>query len=90
MRARYDPAQFYDVSYDDLAADPVGTVEAAYSYFGLPFSGAAAAAMGAHLSRGAANRASSAHRYALADFGLTAADVATRFGALSRTAAELR
>ena len=25
-RARHDPAQFFDVSYDDLAADPVGTV----------------------------------------------------------------
>jgi hypothetical protein len=89
-RARHDPAQFYDVSYDDLAADPVGTVEAAYSYFGLPFSGAAAAAMQAYLSRGTASRASSAHRYALADFGLTAAEVAIRFGALSPSAAELR
>jgi hypothetical protein len=39
------------------------------------------------LTRG---RARSAHRYALADFGLTAADVDARFGALSRSAAELR
>ncbi len=74
----------------DLAADPVGTVEAAYAYFGLPFSGAAADAMRAYLTRGAAHRASSAHRYALGDFGLTAADVGARFGALSRSAAELR
>jgi len=90
MRARHDPAQFYDVSYDDLAADPVGTVEAAYAYFGLPFGGVAADAMRAYLTRGAAHRASSAHRYALGDFGLTAADVSARFGALSRSAAELR
>jgi Sulfotransferase family len=92
-RARHDPAQFFDVAYDDLAADPVGTAEAAYGYFGLPFSGAAADAMRAYLTRGAANRvnwSSSAHRYALADFGLTAADVSARFGALSHRAAELR
>jgi hypothetical protein len=88
-RARHHPAQFFDVSYDDLAADPVGTVETIYAYFGLPLSGAAAAAMQAHLSRGA-DRSRSAHRYALADFGLTAADVAARFGALSHNGAELR
>jgi len=92
-RARHDPdpsPQFFDVSYDDLAADPVGTVEAVYAYFGLPFSGAAADAMRAYLTRGAASRSRSAHRYALADFGLTAADVSARFGALGYRAAELR
>ena len=87
MRARHDPAQFYDVAYDDLAADPVGTAEAAYAYFGLPFSGTAADAMRAYLGP---NRSRSAHRYTLGDFGLTAADVSARFGALSRSAAELR
>ena len=89
MRARHDPDQFFDVSYDDLAADPVGTVEAVYAYFGLPFSGAAAGAMRAYLTR-SADRSRSAHRYALADFGLTAADVGARFGGLSPSAAELR
>ena len=44
-RARHDPARFFDVSYDDLVADPVGTAEAVYAHFGLPFSGAAADAM---------------------------------------------
>ena len=75
------------MSYDDLAADPVGTVEAAYAYFGLPFTGAAADAMRAYLGP---NQARSAHRYGLADFGLTAAEVDARFGALGRGAAELR
>jgi len=86
-RARHDQAQFFDVSYDDLAADPVGTVEAVYAHFGLPFGAAAAGAMRAYLTRG---RSRSAHRYALADFGLTAADVGARFGGLGRSAAELR
>ena len=34
-RARYDPAQFCDVDYGEFVADPVGTVESAYAYFGL-------------------------------------------------------
>jgi hypothetical protein len=92
-RARHDPAQFFDVSYDDLVADPVRTAEAVYAYFGLPFSGTAAAAMRAGFARGAAspvNWSRSAHRYALTDFGLTAADVGTRFGALGHRAAGLR
>jgi len=89
-RARHDPARFFDVSYDDLGADPVGTVEAVYAHFGLPFSGAAADAMRAYLTRGRVDGSRSAHRYALADFGLTTADVGARFGTLSHSAAELR
>ncbi len=38
-RARHDPARFHDVSYEDLVADPVGTVEGIYARFGLPLSG---------------------------------------------------
>ena len=44
-RARHDPARFCDVRYDDLVADPAGTVEAVYGYFGLPLAGAAADAI---------------------------------------------
>ncbi len=35
VRARHDPAQFCDVWYDDFVADPLGTVESVYDYFGL-------------------------------------------------------
>ncbi len=83
-RARHDPVRFFDVHYDDLVADPVGTAEAVYAHFGLPFSGAAAAAMRAFAAPGTARPA---HRYTLADFGLSAADVDARF---SGRAAELR
>ena len=31
-RARHDQAQFFDVRYEDLVADPVGTAAAAYAY----------------------------------------------------------
>ena len=72
------PARFFDVSYGDLVADPVGTAEAVYAHFGLPFGGAAADAMRA-LSTGRA-AAAAPHRYTLADFGLTQEQVAERFG----------
>jgi hypothetical protein len=76
-RARHDATRFFDVSYGDLVTDPVGTAEAVYAHFGLPFGGAAADAMRA-LSTG--GRAGAAHRYTLADFGLTEEQVAERFG----------
>jgi hypothetical protein len=91
-RARHDPARFYDVGYEEFTADPFGTVAAAYGYFGLPLSGAAADAMrslivdpaaaAAQASR-AAGRAPG-HRYALADFELTGAEVDERFAAIPR------
>jgi hypothetical protein len=85
VRARHDPARFCDVRYDDLVADPAGTVESVYQYFGLPLSGAAADAI---RSLAAAARAGgdSAHRYALDEFGLTGEDVDERFAAYAETA----
>jgi hypothetical protein len=77
-RARHDPGRFLDVACDDVA-DPVGTAEAVYAHFGLPFSGAAADAMRA-LSTG---ERAGGHRYTLGDFGLTVADVGARFGDLA-------
>ena len=56
-RARHDPARFFDVGYEEFTADPAGTVESVYGHFGLPFSGAAAAAVRGTVSRGAGPRA---------------------------------
>jgi hypothetical protein len=78
-RARHDPGRFCDVRYDDLVADPLGTAERVYGHFGLPFTGAAADAMRRLVSQEAASRSGTAHRYTLADFGLTAGDVNERF-----------
>jgi hypothetical protein len=82
-RARHEgapgsTARFHDVRYDDLVADPVGTVEAIYARFGLPLTGAAADAM---RELAAASRAGgdSPHRYALDEYGLTGQDVDERF-----------
>jgi hypothetical protein len=74
-RARYDPAQFYDVRYETFTADPVGTVAAIYAYFGLPFTSAAEQAMRALHAASTAGAGRPAHHYTLADFGLTPAEV---------------
>ena len=86
-RRRYGQATFFDVRYEDLVSDPVGTAEAAYGHFGLPFSGAAADAMRGLAGGGGATGVRPAHRYTLRDFGLTEADVGARFSGLT---AELR
>ncbi|MGE5133998.1 MAG: sulfotransferase family protein [Gemmatimonadota bacterium] len=77
-RAASDPAQFCDVDYDAFVADPIGTVEAVYGYFGLTLSGQAADAM-RELTAGSGTSARPAHRYSLADFGLTGEQVDERF-----------
>jgi hypothetical protein len=81
-RAARDPARFHDVPYEDLVADPVGTVETIYARFGLPLSGAAADAITALAATAPAGIAP-AHQYTLEDFGLTDEDVNARFAALT-------
>jgi len=80
-------ARFFDVRYEDLVADPVGTAEAAYAYFGLPFTGAAGDAMRALSADRGATGVRPAHQYTLRDFGLSEAEVGARFSDLT---AELR
>ncbi len=79
-RARYDPARFWDVRYDDFVSDPIGTTESVYAHFGLPLSGPAADAMGALQAGGAHSEMMPAHQYSLADFGLSGEQVDERFG----------
>ena len=94
VRARRDQARFCDVRYEDFVADPLGTVESVYGYFGLPLSGAAADAMRAVQAEGSAasgpageqgHGAAPRHQYALANFGLTGEQVDERFGGLTAT-----
>jgi len=81
-RARHDAARFCDVHYEDFVADPFGTVQAAYRYFGLPLSAAAADAMRSLIAADAASSRGPGHRYTLSDFGLTGAEVDERFAAI--------
>ena len=79
-RTRHDQARFLDIDYADFTADPVGTVDSVYAHFGLPYSGAAADAIrGLHAAAGR-DGGLPAHRYSLADFGLSAEQVTERFG----------
>ncbi len=79
-RNRHDPARFCDVSYAEFIADPMGTIEAVYGRFGIALTGAAADAMRAVQAGSAgASGPRPPHRYELADFGLTAAQVDERF-----------
>jgi len=91
VRARHEKARFCDVDYDGFVVDPIGTIESVYGYFGLSLSGAAADAMRAVREASAADttrhaESARAHRYALADFGLTGEQVDERFGGYSRPA----
>jgi hypothetical protein len=81
VRSRHDQARFCDVRYAEFIADPVATIEAIYGQFAIPLTGQAADAMRAMQARSAgAGGTQPAHRYALADFGLTGEQVDERFG----------
>jgi hypothetical protein len=59
-------------------------VESAYEYFGLDYSDAAAAAIRTLHADAARGASRPAHRYSLADFGLTGEQVDERFGGDTR------
>jgi hypothetical protein len=80
-RRHHDQAQFYDVQYEDLVADPLGTVASIYQHFGLTWSDDARAAVAEIDRESRTGQRKPAHRYALSDFGLTAEQVDDRFGA---------
>jgi hypothetical protein len=78
-RERHDPAHFYDVEYRDLVRDPVGTVEAIYRYFDLPWSDDVRAAVTAEDEASRSGHRAPSHTYSLADFGIAEAEVDERF-----------
>jgi hypothetical protein len=82
-RAKHDPAQFCDVDYVDFVADPIGTVEGVYRYFGIELTEPASRAMQQmHVESKKGPRAPK-HRYSLEDYGLTAEAVKERFAGLT-------
>ncbi|RSM85977.1 sulfotransferase [Kibdelosporangium aridum] len=80
-RAKHNPAQFYDVQYDDFVADPLSVVTDIYTHFGMDISEDVLDAMKAVHTSGDRRRS---HRYDLADFGLTAEQADARFSSVSR------
>ena len=82
MRWRHDhgDAQFVDVSYRDLVADPVGAVAGIYGHFGEEVSPQAEAAMRRYVAehpKGEHGR----HEYRLDELGLDPGELEERFGA---------
>lgn len=78
-RAKHDPSRFFDVDYADFVRDPQGTVEAIYTHFSLPLTDPARTAMSALQEESRSGAGQPAHRYELADFGLTPEEVDERF-----------
>lgn len=78
-RAAYDPAQFVDVAYEDLVADPVGVTRRIHESFDLPWDDRVEDAV--HSEHEASRRGPRApkHSYSLADYGLTEEQVRAAF-----------
>jgi hypothetical protein len=81
-RAKYDSAQFYDVDYHDLIADPLGTVADIYRHFGMTLTEEAGQAMADIHAESQTGARAPKHKYSLADYGLTAEEVKERFAGL--------
>jgi hypothetical protein len=82
VRAKHNPAQFYDVDYHDLIADPLGAVANVYGHFRLALTGEARKAMEDSHAESQTGARAPKHKYSLADYGLTAEEVKERFAGL--------
>ncbi|WP_216901149.1 sulfotransferase family protein [Nocardia alni] len=78
-RARHNPAQFIDIDFADLRADPLGTVERIYRAFAIDFTDGAHAAMTALDRESRTGDRKPDHRYDLSDYGLTEDQVREHF-----------
>lgn len=83
-RSRYDAAQFVDVDYRDLVADPVAAVEAVYDRAGAVVDDGLRARLTAQHDASRRGEGRPEHRYTLEEFGLTAERVDARFGLPAR------
>ena len=76
------PGAVFDVYYDRLVTDPIGTVRGVYDHFGLAWSGAYEERLVAYLRENPKGKYGS-HRYASVDFAQTDEAIAERFAAYS-------
>ena len=80
FRDRVGEERFYDIAFDDLQSDPIGSVRGLYEWLDEELTPATVAAMEAWWAGNEEERAQSApHRYDPADFGLDADELADRF-----------
>jgi hypothetical protein len=73
------PGVVYDVFFDTLVSDPIGTVQGIYSHFGLPWTEAYASDLQSFIQENPKDKHGE-HRYAASDFGLTEAEIGDRLG----------
>jgi hypothetical protein len=78
-RQKYDPAQFLDIEYRDFAADQLGVVQRVYDHFGIDLPDVVQAQIATEYDANRSSAPRPSHQYALADFGLTEAEVDARF-----------
>jgi hypothetical protein len=69
VRDRSPASQFLDISYGEIEARPIETVERVYAFLGWPFTGTARARMEAFLAANPKNK-HGVHRYSLEQYGL--------------------
>lgn len=78
-RPAYDPAQFADVAFADLVAEPVATMRGVYEQFGLDWTPEAADAIEQIDRESKQGSRSPSHHYSLDDYGLTEPQVRAAF-----------
>jgi hypothetical protein len=78
VRARSNPAQFYDFSFRELIADPVAAIERMYAYFGIEASAEGSARMRAWITANPQGK-HGGHKYTLELFGLAEGEIRARF-----------
>lgn len=78
QRAKLPPELFVDCSQQEFVDDPLGVVQRVYDAFGLVLSGAARAAMQAHVDANPKGK-HGRHEYDLAEYGLTREMIDQRF-----------
>jgi hypothetical protein len=83
VRADHNPDQFCDVDYKEFVADPIGTVEKIYQYFGIELTEQAMAAMHDMHAESKKGPRAPKHTYSLEDYGLSTEQVKERFEGLT-------
>jgi len=78
VRAKSDPAQFFDVPFRDMIADPVGAIARAYDHFGFPLSVEGERAMRTWHATNPQHK-HGGHKYTLERFGLVEGAIRERF-----------
>lgn len=80
FRDRIGDDRFYDIAFDDLQSDPIGTIHGLYEWLGEDLTPEAEAAMQHWWKTNEEEREQTApHRYRAEDFGLDVAELEARF-----------